>query len=285
MGDIELLKQIEINTRGGRGGGGGGKGGDDGGMCGGCGGGGMPGMDACGGGDSKGSEGGNATDGGGMPSDPMAMMTSCLPCGGPSNDPRDGKHQHMRNAGYPGWKVCLGCGPDRQKRCRFCCKMEQGGCCAGIWGDDHDGEWEKWDMYIAGSQKDCVRGTEKDVWNAPNICVGSRICVVIPCKVHIRRCCCCCECACCSCDLGASVVGCQCPCTCIPEDMRCCHCTCGCFPVPCMPVVKALCCGDWEQIQPGDENVPDHLKEPDKVNDICCSCGLPGASKGTKSDS
>merc|ERR1719181_469993 len=127
----------------------------------------MPGMDMCsGGGGDAGA--GNATDAGAGAAAGGMSLTSCLPCGGPSSDVRDGKHQHLRNAGYPEWSGCASdCTGHRLKRCRYCCKMEPDGCCVGIWGDDHKGDWTKWDMYISGEQKDCVRDEEKAPWNAP----------------------------------------------------------------------------------------------------------------------
>jgi len=131
-------------------------------------------------------------------------------------------------------------------------------------------------------------GNAPKPWNAPNICLGSRLmagCVAIPCKVHVKpwclycSCCCpcdccacdccpcdcrCCACSCCSCNCCAcctgccsgcgslTTIGCQCPCACVPEPLRCCHCTIGKFPQVCGVVVAACCCGVWEEIRYSD---------------------------------
>lgn len=264
-----LLAQIEKNTRNGGGGGGGGMpstGGDDG-MCSSCP---MPGM-----GGDKSKKASNATeskksdvpggDGGGMPAMPDAA--GCCP-GVPNNGPTDPNAPSPCYTGgdFKEW---------RAKRFRYCCKMNPGGCWEGICGSDDDPRWKNlgiYDSYIGGDQKDCVKSGDSEVrgpWNAPNVCLSSRHCMG-PCKIHVRRCCCLCECACACCDCKTSTIGCQCPCTCIPEDMRCVHCTCGCFPTMCYPVVNTLCCGDWERIQPSDQNVPEHLTEAEL--ETCCSC-------------
>lgn len=279
-----LLAQIEKNTRNGGGGGAvGGAAGGDGGMCGSC-----PGMGMlpCGGDDDKEATAkSNATesknsdtpakDAGGMPA--MPSMDSCA-CGVPNNGPTD---PNAPGTCYTGGDMKEW----RAKRFRYCCSMAPGGCWEGLCGSDDDPRWKSlgyYDSYIGGDQKDCVKSKDgnevRGPWNAPNICLSSRHCMG-PCKVHVRRCCCLCECNCCCscCDCKTSTIGCQCPCTCIPEDMRCVHCTCGCFPTMCYPVVNTLCCGDWEKIQPADQNVPEHIAEPEL--ETCCSMcpSMPGA--------
>lgn len=184
----------------------------------------------------------------------------------------------------------------RVQRWHYCMNFGAGPCGACCGDDDTaDPTWHPYDMYIGGNAKDCGRtGQPRGPWNAPNICIGSRMLYCIPCKVHIRRCCgmcdCCCNCNCdccscdcCSCDCceccgkggGTSTVGCQ-ALGCLPEDYRCVHCTCGLFPTFCHPVIATLCCGDWEIIQRYDQNVPDHLLEQDKQLDPCCKLKCEG---------
>ena len=105
---------------------------------------------------------------------------------------------------------------------------------------------------------------------------GKRLstCVASGFKCHLRAPCSClkppkCNCCCpppccwpppCLICLKCTTVGCQQPFCCCKTKLNCCHFTCGCFPMILYPLIKILCCANFEKIDE-NKNVGAPLKE------------------------